>query len=299
MAQMTQRSALALLAVACVAVILLYGCDGSGDVTPPSGTLQVMMIDAPASQLSELHVRMTRVTLTNRSLATVTVLEDRDIPDDIDLLALANDPLSLGSAELLAGSYTHLTVEFSDEPGAHWLVTSDGQRRDVQLADGNRQLQVLLLPDFNLQAGSVATLLLDFSGAASVHQRSDGTWVLQPVVSGTVLPANPQFGTLRGTVSELGGAPLQVPPGLRAAVFLEMPAGPREVQSIAELESDGSFSFPRVPVRQYALVVRFAEADWSPVGDPLLQEFGAVDVARRPVQVNANSSTVVNTTVVR
>lgn len=203
MVQMTKRSALALLAVACVAVIVLHGCDGSGDVTPPSGTSQVMMMfDTPASQLSELYVRMTRVILTNRSLA-------------------------------------------------------------------------------------------------SVHERSAGTWVLQPVVSGTVLPANPQFGTLRGTVSEPGGAPLQVPPGLRAAVFLEMPAGPREVQSIAELESDGSFSFPRVPGRQRALVVRVAEADWSPVGDPLLQEFGAGDVARRPVRVNADSTTVVNTTVVR
>ncbi len=276
MGNMTRICLLWLAAGVLVVVGVLGGCGGSDGGVTPTGTLRVALTDAPDDQIAELHVHITSIQLSNRAEAAIVLLSDRDIPDDIDLVGLEDNPLMLGDVNVRVGRYSEIRVLLADEPGSHWLRLADGTVHPVALREGDVEGGTRLVEPFELPAGQAMTLLIDFMAAPSVYPRTQGDeWEMQPMIFAQgVDGANPNYARITGTVRDRGGQALEAPPGQIVGVFIQNQIG--ELVAVADVTgTPGPFTVPRVVPGRYALKVRYTTALWEPQSDPLPLVVGA------------------------
>jgi len=262
--------AVVLLALAVVSVgLVLGGCGGGDDDVSGTGTARVVLTDAPMSNVDEVHVKITRIEVVGQAGAQV-LLNDRDIPDDVELIALGANPLLLGQRELPAVQYTQIRMILDNTPGANYIIDSEGERHDLTIPSGAQSGVKLVTGAFEVVDGQIITILLDFNAAASVHQAGQsGQWIMRPTVFANVVRgADLDLGTIRGTVLDEAGAPIVAPDGRVLGVFIETPFG---TVGVAEVDPvDGSFELPAVIAGPYNLRVRYADPlTWQPIGDPL------------------------------
>lgn len=258
-------------ALIAVGIGLLHGCDGDADPNPvPTGSVQVMLADAPASRISELHVALEEVTLARRSHATVTVLGPEDLPDDVDLIAAGGDPIILGTVDVPVGQYTYARLGIDGDSEVNRVVTEDAQVHPFTLEE-EAQEGVQLISSFTVEADRPMTLLLDFAAAASLRETADG-WVLSPQIFGRYVERGVQFGSISGTVREADGEPLVAPVGQRLGVFVRV-RGSQQTTAIVEVCCrSGEFLIPQLIPGEYLLSVQPAGADWEPIGEPLIED---------------------------
>ncbi len=270
-----------------VFAFVLMGCSGDGDGDlEGTGTARVVLTDAPMSDVQEVHVHITRVEVVSSGEGVRTLLTDADIPDDIELIALAQDPLLLGQPLIPAGQYTQVRLILDAAPGANYIIDGDGVRHDLTVPSGSQTGAKLVTGEFTINEGEVVTILLDFHAAASVHQAgASGQSIMRPTIFASVLSGSDlSFGTVRGTVLDEAGDPLPVPTDEVLGVFLDTTFGS---VAVAEVDpEDGSFEVPAVLAGEYDLRVRYADPDdWEPISSPLdmlvggdIQQFITIDL---------------------
>jgi len=252
---------------------LLGGCGGSGDETKvPTATARIVLVDAPARQIRELHVRISAIELVNRANAAVKLLGTDDLPPDIELVGLRNSPLELGRVEVPEGFYTEARVLLSVEPNAHRLRTQDGRVHSVALTSDDPEGEVRVVRRFRVTAGEDFTLLLDFAAAASVFQPAPGgPWLIRPTVFVHALDdPMPRLGSAQGSVLDRAGEPIRPEPGTAVGVYIWRGNLEGTLVSVSEVSGDdGGFSLPALVPGDYTLTVRRSNRRWEPVGDPL------------------------------
>lgn len=168
---------------------LLAGCGGgaSGD---GSGTLRLAMTDAPACGYDHVYVTVTRIRVHQSASATGAPNEagwaELIIPPQrIDLLSLTNGVLQeLGSLPLPAGSYQQIRLVLSDAAMANALVTSGSNTEIALTTPSAQQSGYKLQAHFDVAAGQVVDMVLDFDACKSIVQAGNsGRYNLKPVVS--------------------------------------------------------------------------------------------------------------------
>lgn len=265
------RSATVVMVVAAVVVTLaVAGCGGGDGDDQGMGTARVLLTDAPRSDVQAVHVHITRIDVVTSGEGVRTLITDDMIPDDIELISLARNPLLLGEPLIPAGQYTQIRLILNDTPGANYVIDADGVRHDLTIPSGAQTGAKLVTGAFTIEEGEVVTILLDFDAAASVHQAgASGRWIMRPTIFAHVLPdVELEFAGISGTVLDAEGSPLPVRPDEVLAVFVETPFGP---VALAEVDpTDGSYEIASILVGAYQVYVAYADPDaWEPVEPPL------------------------------
>lgn len=234
---------LALFAAAALAALALAaGCGGtSGSSGPNSGTVRVALTDAPADYDS--------VILVIREVAV-----HRDGPDDsgwssfvpdssrYDLLRLRNGVFcELGALPVPAGHYTQVRLLL--DPGSY--VVEDGLRREIVIPSG-LQTGLKLTGSFDVLAGDVVDLGIDFDASRSFHETGSGKLMLRPTARVMVLPLS---GGISGTVS----------PADPASTAYAIAAA--DTVSSAVPDAAGSFVLPMLCAGSYTVAID-APAGW-------------------------------------
>jgi len=183
-------------------VFLGFATFGCGRVTSPrgTGTVRVSLTDAPADYDSVvLHIAEVAVHRDgpdNAGWFTVST------PDSLfDLLMLRNGVFTgLGSVTVPAGHYTQARLILG--PGSYLVVS--GERHDLTVPSG-MQTGLKLIGGFDVPAGGLVDIGIDFDAARSIHVTGNGRYMLKPTarvqvfattgsITGKVSPADPPSG---------------------------------------------------------------------------------------------------------
>lgn len=254
------------LAVVVAAGLTLMGCGGDDDEN--EAQIRVMLTDMPLSRVKEVHVHIVRIEMVG-SGGPVVLVNDAAIPDDIELIALAGNPMLLGRPWVPVDTYTQVRLILSEEAGENWVVDENDVVHHLTIPSGAQTGVKLVSGQFTIVAGQISTLLLDFNAAASVHEAgASGNWIMRPTVAASVVNVTDlHFGSISGTILDENGHPLVVPDDRVLGIFIQTPFG---AIAVAEVDAtDGSFEIPALLVGAYDLKLYFADTDWNPIGDPL------------------------------
>lgn len=178
--------------------LLLAACGGGGSDTPSAGstgTLRLALADAPACGYDSVHVTIDRVRVHQSASAAETdggwVEIALPAPRRVDLLTLTNGVLEeLGQTALPAGRYTQMRLLLGPNsaaaPLANAVLPTGGAEVALDTPSGT-QSGLKMNVDIEVQAGSVADLVIDFDACQSVVPRGNsGRYNLKPVLR--VLP---------------------------------------------------------------------------------------------------------------
>ena len=177
--------------------VLVAGC-GGGDSRPTTGMLKLAITDGPACGYDHVYVTVEKIRVHQSATATGAVGErgwsELTLPAQrIDLLSLTNGVLQdLGSLPLAAGTYQQIRMVLASNPSnptptnplANSVVVS-GSTQEVALSTPSAQQSGFKLnANFELLAGQVADMVLDFDACKSiVGAGNSGIYNLKPVVS--------------------------------------------------------------------------------------------------------------------
>lgn len=196
--------------LACGLLVSLFACGGGGgggggipvsaSTSPTStdsgtGTLRLAMTDAPACGYDEVNVTVQKVRVHQSSSAADDSAGWSEVVLDparrIDLLSLTNGVLfELGQTPLPAGKYTQLRLVLADNSAGSPLANSvipTGRAETALKTPSGQQSGVKANVDFDVAAGKLADLVLDFDACKSVVRAgASGNYLLKPVL--TVIP---------------------------------------------------------------------------------------------------------------
>lgn len=169
-----------LLAVA----IVFTGCDSGTNADGDTGTMEVLLHDAPANY-DEVNVFIERVEV-NNSESDEGWVELNSPQQSYDLLKLTNGATEvLGSAELPVGTYEQVRLILSSE--GHSVVV-DGEEHSMFVPSG-AQTGIKLNVNAEIEPDFTYTMLLDFDAARSVvvrgNQQAGEDYLLKPVIKAT------------------------------------------------------------------------------------------------------------------
>lgn len=263
----------AMAALTVAGLILLAGCDGDSPQDPvPTARVQVMLIDAPANSIEELHLRFDRVELARRSAPVQTILEGRELPESVDVVAAGENPVILGTVDLPVGTYTWANLGIDPDAEVNRVVTGDGAVHPLQYTPPRAESANLNRP-FRVRAGEDMTLLFDFVAAASITE-TPAACILEPRIFTHYVERDVQFGSLSGVIREVDGEPLSAPTDQLLGVLLfehETDA----LVSLSEVDlNTGEFRIPAILPGRYDVVIQFATCDWQRLGDPVFERDG-------------------------
>ncbi len=206
-----RRMVCVLILAAALAFSAMSGCNGGGGgSSADSGTLQVLMTDAATDQYSVVYVTVDRVEV-NRAEGEEGWIAVGAPGKTCNLLELVNGVTQeLGLADLAPGHYAQLrlilgstpddgtNIDGQSHPHANYLILPNGSVRELTVPSGLRT-GIKLVGGFDVAAGELTTLILDFDASRSVVQAgSSGNWLLKPTI--TLHPAK-MSASIQGTVS--------------------------------------------------------------------------------------------------
>jgi len=175
-----------------VAFFLGMGCDSPTSSKNGTGTLKVLLTDAPASY-EAVNVTISQVAVHYAGKETTDESSGWEIiaaaGQTFNLLNLTQGITALlGNASLPVGHYTQVRLIVSDasvvNEGTHTLdIPSD---------------TVKLVCGFDIKEGEVTTLIIDFDADRSVIITGEGQYKLQPVIR---IVDEEEAGSISGTVS--------------------------------------------------------------------------------------------------
>jgi len=194
MDSINMKTTLPLLAIALSVPLLLNACGGSDTSTSAqTGTLNVVMTDAPACGFDHVYVTVKQVRVHSSDSVNETAAGWLDIvlplPLKIDLLALTNGVLlHLGQTPLPVGHYQQVRLVLDANSGANPLanaiIPTGGSEQPLDTPSAV-QSGIKIIHAFTVQADSLTDLVLDFDACRSIVQRGDGSYELKPVVTAT------------------------------------------------------------------------------------------------------------------
>jgi len=225
------RSAVVLVVMS--ALLALTGCSkkSATSVAPTIGQMKVMMTDAPAPY-DAVNLVVSEVSANSGSgwqvLSTGATA--------VDLLSLSNGVFAtLADGAVPAGGYNQVRLLLA--PGSNVVV--GGVTYPLNVPSG-LQSGLKLNGAFEVPAGGVLSLQMDFDAAKSIHQNGAGDYILDPVIR--MIPAS-EAGAIAGLVAPASlGATVQVFQG--------------DVELTTTLaNTDGSFKVAVLPAGTYLLRV--------------------------------------------
>ena len=162
-----------------VLALVVFGC--SKHATGPGiGTISLRMTDDPAD-FQEVNLSITQVSAHLEGTGGESDSTDgwqvlRTEPLNVDLLTLRNGVFTtLAIAQVPAGHYTQIRLKLA--PGSNVVV--DGITHPLTVPSG-LQSGYKLVGDFDVPAGGLIGLTLDFDAARSIVLTGSGTYLLKP-----------------------------------------------------------------------------------------------------------------------
>ena len=182
---------LALLAL--LASVALAGC-GDDEESPKVGTVRVTLQDAPFNAESvEVTIAEVAVHFVAKGGAEQPADEDGAAGGEeggmttgwyrvgannltYDLLELEGAPTELGELEFGEGKITQIRMILAETPAPS--ITIDGTAHEMEVPSG----KVKIVGNFDVVPGREIAIRLDFDAEASVKQKGNGGYTLQPTV---------------------------------------------------------------------------------------------------------------------
>ena len=220
----------AVAVVGAVVLGLLGGC-GSSSSTGSTGTLRLVLTDAPLNAQS-INVTISRVEVVPAGEGGEPLVLV-DTPQTFDLLALAAAETLLGEAQIPAGTYGQIRLIVTLA-----TITTDQGTFDITIPSGI-QTGIKLVHEFEITPDTILTFILDFDAGESVVQTPPGSnnYLLKPVIR--ITPQN-IAGYAIGTVEPAGALPT-------AEVKLVDPGTGDTVSSTLPDQETGAFKLVGVP----------------------------------------------------
>lgn len=176
-----------------LAVLPVFGCGGSSSSAPTNqGTLTVRLTDSPFSDARAVLVTFSEVTAHRSGDGGFSTLpfSPPSASRTCDLKRLVGAQDVLGSGPLPAAHYTQLrlvisgaTLHFDNGTSgpvcAPAIAAPAGRSAPVEIPSG----EVRLNREFEVAAGNVTTITLDFDGERSIRQTESGRYVMTPVIA--------------------------------------------------------------------------------------------------------------------
>lgn len=177
--------------------VLFVGCDLGTDSDGDTGTMEILLHDAPADY-EAVNVFVESVQINNTQDEEEGWVEISTPQQNYNLIELTNGATELlGSAELPVGTYQQIRLILGSE--GHSVVV-DGQEYDMKVPSGE-QTGVKLNVNAEIEPNITYTLLLDFDAARSVVERGNNQageeYLLKPVIKAT---SQAITGNIAGTV---------------------------------------------------------------------------------------------------
>ncbi len=167
------------LFLAAAFVLLLAGCDTSAlTESATSGTVRILMADAPLDDVAEARVTIQRVELVGEG--GVVVLSEEE--QEFDLLELQNGiTADLALEEVPSDNYHQLRIIVAEEAT---LVFKDGTESTLKIPSGAQTGIKINIPEFEIDDGAdEAEILIDFNVAESfVKAGRSGKYIFKPVI---------------------------------------------------------------------------------------------------------------------
>jgi hypothetical protein len=181
-------------------VLALTSCGGSGNATIAvnSGTLRVVITDAPAVDFAQINVTISGLRVHTSADAGTGDAGWHDLtltePVRVDLLSLQDGFFwELGQLPLEAGHYQQvrllLASNSTESPLNNSVVPASGPDAGVELPLDTRPEDrngIKIVHQFIVSEGMTADLVLDFDGKNSVVVNGNGACSLQPVITASV-----------------------------------------------------------------------------------------------------------------
>lgn len=248
------RLSLATSAILAAAALVACGGGGSNSSTPtptPStmGSVRASITDAPGCGYDEVNVTVNKVRVNMSETASENDGGWTDIalaaPVKVNLLKLTNGLTEpLGTAPLTAGHYSQIRLVLDAN-------TADNMANSVKPTGGT--LQNLITPSavqsglklngaFDVAAGQVADVVIDFDACKSIVTRGNGKYALKPVIK--MLPS-----VLNGISGVI--APAQ----LASNVMISAQQAGVIVASTIPDPVTGAFLLSRLPAGSYDVVI--------------------------------------------
>jgi hypothetical protein len=147
-----------------------------------TGQMSIRLVDAPADDVTEIVVSVTRVTA--HVVGGGGWVDLSTTPATVDLLKLQGGTFALlGVTTIPAGKVTQLRL-YTDENGPNYVTTPDGVQHPLKVPSGP-QSGIKIKGGFELAACATGSLTLDFDGKKSIFTHPTGAgddWILRPVI---------------------------------------------------------------------------------------------------------------------
>jgi hypothetical protein len=168
---------------------LLSSCTADGETSTTGaalkpGQVELRLVDAPADEVTEIVVTITRVEAHVAGGGGWIVLGDKTAT--IDLLKLQGGTFAqLGVAQMPAGRVTQLRL-YVKEDGPNYVTTPDGNQHPLTVPSGTES-GIKIKAGFDWPACALGNFTIDFDGKKSIHVHPKGAgagdeWLLRPVV---------------------------------------------------------------------------------------------------------------------
>jgi len=213
-----------------VTVIFLSGCvydlvipesdlnseDTEDGVVPGKGTLKIYLTDAPGDYL-EVNIIISKIEghiagdgEEGEDKGSWEILKEWDEGLLVNLIELEDVSMLLASLELEPKKYTQLRLFLEgDEEEDAWIVLNDSGLTEKSLEIPSvYQTGIKLNRPFEIVAGMITKLTIDFDAEKSVVKTGNGKYKLKPVIHVTSeIPSEEDIdtGSVYGTVSYYGG----------------------------------------------------------------------------------------------
>ncbi|WP_426107500.1 DUF4382 domain-containing protein [Massilia sp. TSP1-1-2] len=281
------RLSLATSTICAAAVLVACGGGGSSTPTPASsamGSVRASLTDAPACGYDEVNITVNKVRVNQSETASETDGGWTDItlaaPVKVNLLKLTNGLIEpLGTAPLTAGHYSQIRLVLDAN-------TADNMANSVKPTGGT--LQNLITPSavqsglklngsFDVAAGQVADVVIDFDACKSIVTRGNGKYALKPVIK--MLPA-----VLNGISGVI--APAQ----LTSNVMISAQQAGVVVASTVPDPISGAFLLSRLPAGSYDVVITGAGSAATVIGAVPVSATASVPVSTSTTPITLASS---------
>ena len=234
----TKKIAISLAVIIGLIGIMVSCDDNPADSSSETGTLQVVLHDAPANY-EAVNVYIESVEVNNSANEEEGWITISNPEQTYDLLELVNGATEvLGEAELQSGTYEQIRLILGDQ--GHSLVV-DGTQESLFIPSG-AQTGIKLNVDAVIEPGITYTLLLDFDASRSVVKAGNsGRYLLKPVIDATNEAIT---GSIAGSVEPAESEP-----------FIYAVEGPDTLSSTKANAEDGSFQLIGLEEGTYTIAV--------------------------------------------